>query len=50
MPPREWKLRVQDILEAVAGARQYVEGMRTVQDNLPGIVEPLNRLFLSEGD
>ncbi len=28
MPHRDWKLRVQDILEAVAGARQYIEGMR----------------------
>jgi uncharacterized protein with HEPN domain len=115
MPHRDWKLRVQDILEAVAGARQYVEGMSfdnflkdprtidavvrkltiigeaavnvpdticgrspdvpwidmramrnfvvheyfgvserilwdTVQDDLPGIIEPLTRLLSSEGD
>ena len=27
MPPRDWKLRVLDILEAVEGVRHYVEGM-----------------------
>ncbi|MGD8389726.1 MAG: DUF86 domain-containing protein [Desulfobacteraceae bacterium] len=28
MPPRDWKLRIQDILDAVEGARRYVQGMR----------------------
>jgi uncharacterized protein with HEPN domain len=27
MPIRNWKLRVQDILEAIEGARNYVTGM-----------------------
>jgi uncharacterized protein with HEPN domain len=115
MPFRDWKLRVQDILEAAEGARKYVAGMSfddflrdprtidavvrkltiigeaavhvpdsicgkspdvpwmdmramrnfvvheyfgvserivwdTVQDDLPGIVEPLKQLLSSEGD
>ena len=27
MPPREWRLRVEDILEAIARIQQYVEGL-----------------------
>ncbi len=27
MPPRDWKLRIQDILESVEGAQNYVAGM-----------------------
>ena len=27
MPRRNWKLRVQDILEAIEGAREYVAGI-----------------------
>ena len=27
MPPREWRLRVEDILEAIAKIEQYVEGL-----------------------
>jgi uncharacterized protein with HEPN domain len=27
VPSRSWKLRVEDILEAIAAAREYVEGM-----------------------
>lgn len=115
MPRRNWKLRVQDILEAIGGAREYVAGMSfedflrdtrtidavvrkltiigeaavhvpdsvcgkspdipwidmramrnfvvheyfgvserivwdTVQNDLPGIVEPLKRLLLLEDD
>ncbi len=27
MPPREWRLRVEDILEAIARIERYVEGL-----------------------
>lgn len=27
MPPREWRLRVEDILDAIARIQQYVEGL-----------------------
>ena len=27
MPPREWKLRVRDILEAITSIQEYVKGM-----------------------
>jgi uncharacterized protein with HEPN domain len=27
LPPREWRLRVEDILDAIARIRQYVEGL-----------------------
>jgi uncharacterized protein with HEPN domain len=27
LPPREWRLRVEDILEAIARIQQYVEGL-----------------------
>ncbi len=27
MPPREWRLRIEDILDAAARAQRYVEGM-----------------------
>ena len=55
MPPREWHLRIEDILDAAGRAQRYVVGMeleafiaddRTLDAvSLPEIVEPLRKLL-----
>ena len=46
MPPREWRLRVEDILEAIARIERYVEGLtleqfRTDQKTVDAVVRNL---------
>jgi uncharacterized protein with HEPN domain len=28
MPPRDWKMRIKDILEAISTVREYTKGMK----------------------
>jgi uncharacterized protein with HEPN domain len=46
LPPREWRLRVEDILEAIARIERYVEGLtveqfRTDQKTVDAVVRNL---------
>ena len=51
MPSRSWKLRVEDILEAIAAVRGYVEGM-TFDDFCgdPRTVDAVIRRFIVIGE
>jgi len=51
MPSRDWKFRIEDILDAIESIQSYTDGMDlTVQDDLPAIIDPLRRLLASAGD
>ena len=45
MPPRQWKLRIQDILDSIAAIQQHVRGL---DNDLPPLVPLLRRLLEEE--
>ena len=49
MSPRDWRMRVQDILESISNIQEYTKILwRTIQSNLPPLVEQLQSLLKVE--